>query len=130
MNILLFGATGMVGDGVLRWLIASPKVSRVVAISRKPLAVRHPKLETVIEADMFLLQHLDALRDFDACFFCLGASSVGMSAQDYRRLTYDLMVSVARQLMPGNPRMASEYISAKRTHPNPRQHCPPPTSEQ
>ena len=55
MNILLFGATGMVGDGVLRWLLASPKVSRVVAASRKPLSVQHPKLETVVEDDMFHL---------------------------------------------------------------------------
>ena len=115
MNILLFGATGMVGDGVLRWLIASPKVSRVVAVSRKPLAVQHPKLETVIEPDMFQLQHVDALRDFDACFFCLGASSVGMSPEDYRRLTYDLTVAVARQLLPGNPRMVFEYISGEGT---------------
>jgi hypothetical protein len=100
MNILLFGATGMVGDGVLRWLIVSPKVNRVVAVSRKPLSVQHPKLETVIEPDMFRLQHLDALRDFGACFFCLGASSVGMSPEDYRRLTYDLTVAVARQFLP------------------------------
>ena len=62
MNILLFGATGMVGDGVLRCLIASPKVNRVIAVSRKPLSVQHAKLETVIEPDMIRLQHLDALR--------------------------------------------------------------------
>ena len=121
MKILLFGATGMVGDGVLRWLIASPKVSRVVAVSRKPLAVQHPKLETVIEPDMFQLQHVDALRDFDACFFCLGASSVGMSPEDYRRLTYDLTVAVARQLLPGNPRMVFEYISGEGTDAKSRQ---------
>jgi len=121
MNILLFGATGMVGDGVLRWLIASPKVNRVVAVSRKPLSVQHPKLEAVIEPDMFRLQHLDALRDFDACFFCLGASSVGMSPEDYRRLTYDLTVAVARQLLPGNPRMVFEYISGEGTDANSRQ---------
>jgi len=60
MKILLLGAAGMVGDGVLRWLIASPKVSRIVAVSRKPLAVRNPKLETVIEPDMFHLQHVNA----------------------------------------------------------------------
>ena len=90
MNILLFGATGMVGDGVLRWLIASPRVSRVVAVSRKPVSLQHSKLETVIEADIFHLKHLGELRDFDACFFCLGASSVGMGPEDYRRLTYDL----------------------------------------
>jgi len=121
MNILLFGATGMVGDGVLRWLVASPKVSRVVAVSRKGLSVQHPKLETVIEADMFGLQHLDALRDFDACFFCLGASSIGMSPEEYRRLTYDLTLAVARQLLPGNPRMVFEYISGEGTDANSRQ---------
>ena len=113
MDILLFGATGMVGDGVLRWLTASTKVTRVVAVSRKPLAVQHSKLDTVIEPDMFHLQHLDTLRDFDACLFCLGASSVGMSPEDYRQLTYDLTVAVARQLLPGNPRMVFEYISGE-----------------
>jgi uncharacterized protein YbjT (DUF2867 family) len=96
MNILLFGATGMVGDGVLRWLIESPKVNLVVAVSRKPLSVQHPKLETVIEPDMFRLQHLDALRDFDACFFA-SASAPWMSPEDYRRLTYDLTVAAARR---------------------------------
>jgi uncharacterized protein YbjT (DUF2867 family) len=121
MNILLFGATGMVGDGVLRWLIASPKVSRVVAVSRKPPSVQHPKLKTVIETNMFCLEHLDQLRDFDACFFCLGASSVGMSAEDYRRLTYDLTLAVARQLLPGNPSMVFEYISGEGTDAKSRQ---------
>ena len=75
MKILLSGATGMVGDGVLRWLIASPKVSRVVAVSREPLAVQHPKLETVIEPDMFHLQHVNTLRDLD------GASSASVAAR-------------------------------------------------
>jgi hypothetical protein len=70
---------------------------------------------------MFHLQHLDALRDFDACFFCLGASSVGMSPEDYRRLTYDLTLAVARQLLPGNPRMVFEYISGEGTDANSRQ---------
>ena len=111
----------MVGDGVVRWLVASPKVGRVVAVSRKPLSVQYPKLETVIEADMFHLQNVDALKDFDACFFCLGASSVGMSEEDYRRLTYDLTVAVARQLLPGNPRMIFEYISGEGTDSNSRQ---------
>jgi uncharacterized protein YbjT (DUF2867 family) len=121
MDILLFGATGMVGDGVLRWLLASPKVSRVVTVSRKALAVQHPKLETVIEPDMSHIQHVDRLRDLDACFFCLGASSVGMSQEDYRRLTYDLTVAVARQLLPGNPRMVFEYISGEGTDSKSRQ---------
>jgi hypothetical protein len=121
VNILLFGATGMVGDCVLRWLIASPLVNRVVAVSRKPLQVRHPRLESVIEGDMFHLQHTDALQGFNACFFCLGASSVGMSAPDYRRPTFDLTLAVARQLLPGNPRMVFEFISGEGTDPNSRQ---------
>ena len=121
MKILLFGATGMVGDGVLRWLIASHTVSRVVAVSRRALLVKHPKLQTVVEPDMFHLKNLDTLRDFDACFFCLGASSVGMSPEDYRRLTYDLTLAVARQLLPGNPRMVFEYISGEGTDANSRQ---------
>ncbi len=121
MNILLFGATGMVGDGVLRWLVASPKVSRVVAVSRKAIPVQHFKLETLIEADMFRLRHLDKLRDFEACLFCLGGSSVGMSAEDYRKLTYDLTLAIARQLLPGNPRMVFEYISGEGTDANSRQ---------
>src|SRR5262249_15383028 len=121
MNILLFGATGMVGDGVLRWLIDSPKVGRVVAVSRKPLVAQHLKLEVVIEPDMFHLPQVNVLRDLDACFFCLGASSVGMSPEDYRRLTYDLTVAVARQLLPGNPRMVFEYISGEGTDAKSRQ---------
>ena len=121
MNILLFGATGMVGDGVLRWLIASARVNRVVAVSRKALSVHHAKLQTVIESDMFRLQNLDALHGFDACFFCLGASSVGMSPEAYRRLTYDLTLAVARQLLPGNPHMVFEYISGEGTDANSRQ---------
>jgi nucleoside-diphosphate-sugar epimerase len=121
LKILIFGATGMVGQGVLRWLIASPQVSQVAAVSRRRLSMQHPKLETLLEADMFHLQHIDVLRDFDACFFCLGASSVGMSPEAYRRLTYDLTLTVARQLLPGNPRMVFEYISGEGTDATSRQ---------
>ena len=67
------------------------------------------------------MQNLDALHGFDACFFCLGASSVGMSPDAYRRLTYDLTLAVARQLLPGNPRMVFEYISGEGTDANSRQ---------
>jgi putative NADH-flavin reductase len=94
MRILLFGATGMVGDGVLRWLITSSSVDQVVAVSRKPLQVRHPKLDTVIEGDMFHLQHTDMLQNLHACFFCLGASSIGLNKAEYRKLTLDLTLAV------------------------------------
>jgi uncharacterized protein YbjT (DUF2867 family) len=111
----------MVGDGVLRWLIVSPQVSRIVAVSRRALSVQHPKLEIVLEEDMFHLQNLGVLQSFDGCFFCLGVSSVGMSAEEYLRLTYDLTVAVARQLLPTNPRMVFEYISGEGTDANSRQ---------
>lgn len=111
----------MVGDGVLRWLLASPQVIRVVAVSRRPLQLSHPKLESVLEEDMFHLQHGDAFGGFDACFFCLGTTSIGKSVTDYRHLTFDLTLAVAKQLLPGNPRMVFEYISGEGTDPNSRQ---------
>jgi len=121
MKILLFGPTGLVGDGVLRWLITSPKVDQVLAVSRKPLVVQHPKLKVVIEEDMFHLRNADVLKGFDACFFCLGASSVGMDEAEYRRLTVDLTLAVARQLLPANPRMIFEFISGAGAGSNARQ---------
>jgi hypothetical protein len=84
-------------------------------------STQHPKLETVIEPDMFHLQDVDTLRDLDACFFCLGASSIGMSPEHYRRLTYDLTLAVARQLLPGNPRAVFDYISGEGTDAKSRQ---------
>jgi uncharacterized protein YbjT (DUF2867 family) len=121
MRILLFGATGLVGDGVLRRLIASSCVDQIVAVSRKPLQLQHAKLHSVIEGDMFHLQQVDALQGFDACFFCLGASSVGMPEAEYRRLTLDLTLAVARQLSPGNPHMVFEFISGAGAGPKARQ---------
>jgi uncharacterized protein YbjT (DUF2867 family) len=118
MNILLFGATGMVGEGVLRWLVDSPQVSRVTAVSRRPLPMDHPKLEAVMEDDMFHLRNAGRLQGFDACFFCLGVSSIGMKPDEYRRLTFDLTVAVAGQLLPGNPQMVFEYISGEGTDAN------------
>lgn len=111
MKILLFGATGLVGDGVLRWLLTSPSVDHVVAASRRQLTIRHAKLDVVLEKDMFHLQNIDRLKGFDVCFFCLGASSVGMSEAEYRHLTLDLTLAVVRQLSPGNPQMVFEFIS-------------------
>jgi uncharacterized protein YbjT (DUF2867 family) len=101
----------MVGDGVLRCLITSPGVDQVVAVSRKPLQVRHAKLDAVIEGDMFHLQRTDVLRGFDACFFCLGASSAGMNEAEYRNVTLDLTLALASQLSPGNPQMVFEFTS-------------------
>lgn len=121
MKILLFGATGMVGDGVLRRLIVAPEVEKIVAVSRKELTTHNAKVSVVIELDMFEFQNLQMLEGFDACFFCLGASAVGMTETEYRHITLDLTVAVARQLLPLNPTMIFEFISGGRADLNAKQ---------
>ena len=120
MNILLFGATGMVGDGVLRWLVTAPEVTRIARkFSRRPLAFQHVKVETIVELDMFHLRHL-YLRCARHGSSTL-ASSVRARLQSeatpevYRNLTFDLTLAVAGQLLPRNPGMVFEYISGEGT---------------
>src|ERR1051325_3536754 len=86
MNVLLFGATGMVGQAVLRECLRDPGVERVLSISRQSTGVTHPKLRELIRPDLFDVSVPDAdLAGYDACFFCLGVSSAGMSEADYTR---------------------------------------------
>lgn len=116
MKILIFGATGMVGQGVLRQCLEASDVERVVAVGRTPLGITHDKLGEVIAPDMFALSTLrEQLAGFDACFFCLGVSSVGMNEADYTRVTYDLTLSVARLLLELNPAMTFTYVSGAST---------------
>lgn len=116
MNVILFGATGMVGRSVLRQCLLDPEVQSVLAIGRKPSGVSHPKLRDVVRADMF---HFDVdageLSDYDACFFCLGVSSVRMSEAEYTHLTYDLTMGWARLLASANPAMRFLYVSGMGT---------------
>jgi len=112
VKILLFGATGMVGAGALLECLADPRVESVLAISRSPTGRTHPKLREVIRADFFAYDDLQA--DFatsDACFFCLGVSSVGMSEAAYSHLTYDLTLAAARAMVAVNPRLTFCYIT-------------------
>jgi uncharacterized protein YbjT (DUF2867 family) len=112
LKILLFGATGMVGAGALLECLADPRVESVLSISRSPTGRTHPKLREVMRADFFTYDDLRA--DFaaaDACFFCLGVSSVGMSEADYTRLTYDLTLAAARAMVAVNPRLTFCYVS-------------------
>ena len=91
MRVILFGATGMIGAGVLQQCLRDDRVESVVSIGRRPSGPAHPKLRDVIHDDFL---HYDALRDdltgCDACFFCLGVSSAGMKEAAYHRLTYEL----------------------------------------
>ncbi|MEA3166651.1 MAG: hypothetical protein QOJ26_1523 [Thermoplasmata archaeon] len=116
MRVLLFGASGMVGQGVLRECLASPDVEEVVCVGRRPLGQSHPKLAELVQDDVTDLSAIaKALPKFDACFFPLGVSSAGMKEEEYRKVTHDLTVSVARQLHTANPGMAFVYVSGAGT---------------
>jgi uncharacterized protein YbjT (DUF2867 family) len=116
MKVLIFGATGMVGQGVLRECLEDKDIERVTAIGRSSMNMQHPKLREVLHADMMNLEGIASqLRDHDACFFCLGVSSVGMNEATYRHLTYDLTLSVARLLARSNPQMSFAYVSGAGT---------------
>ena len=116
MKVLLFGATGMVGQGVLRECLAAPDVTLVQTVGRSATGVTHPKLREVTRPDLAdLASTADELGGFDACFFCLGVSSFRMSEADYTRLTYDLTLGIARLLAPLNPGMTFVYVSGTGT---------------
>jgi uncharacterized protein YbjT (DUF2867 family) len=116
MNILLFGATGMVGQGVLRECLLDPDVQLVQTVGRSATGAQHPKLQEIVHQDLW---HYDAiaarLSGFDACFFCLGVSSSGMSEEDYERVTYGITMAAAEILCRLNPRMTFIYVSGAGT---------------
>lgn len=112
MKVIVFGATGMVGQGVLRECLAAPDVTLVQAIGRTPTGQQHPKLHDLVHADLWHYENVEAgLNDFDACFFCLGISSTRMSEPDYARVTHDLTLAAAEVLVRLNPRMIFIYLS-------------------
>jgi uncharacterized protein YbjT (DUF2867 family) len=116
MKVIIYGATGMVGQGVLRECLLDPGVERVLAVGRAPTGQRHQKLEELVLADLLdLTPHQAALAGFDACFFCLGVSSAGMSEADYRRITFDLTLATARLLAGLSPTMTFIYVSGQGT---------------
>jgi uncharacterized protein YbjT (DUF2867 family) len=116
VKVLLFGATGMVGQGVLRECLLAPDVERVLAVGRSATGQRHAKLEELLAENLYdLSPHAARLAGFDACFFCLGVSSAGMAEPAYRRITKDLTLSVARLLAPLSPGMTFIYVSGAGT---------------
>src|SRR5580658_8273656 len=112
MKVLIFGATGMVGQGVLRECLLDPDVSTVQTAGRTATGAKHPKLREIVHTDLMHCAAIeDHLRGFDACFFCLGVSSAGMSEPEYERLTYGITMAVAEPLSRLNPGMTFIYIS-------------------
>ena len=116
MNVLLFGATGMVGQGVLLECLHDPGVARVLAVGRRATGQAHDKLRDLVVPDTADLSAVESqLTGFDACFFCLGVSSAGLSEERYTRLTYDLTLAVARTLARLDPGMTFVYVSGSGT---------------
>jgi uncharacterized protein YbjT (DUF2867 family) len=116
MNVILFGATGMVGQGVLRECLLDPSVQKVLSIVRTPSNQQHPKLRELIHTDFFNYSAIESqLTGFDACFFCLGVSSAGMSEAQYTHFTHDLTLAAASTLARLNPRMTFIYVSGAGT---------------
>jgi uncharacterized protein YbjT (DUF2867 family) len=116
IKVIITGATGMVGEGVLLECLDNPGVEQVLVINRKPGGRSHPKLREIIHADFFNLSAVEPqLSGFDACFFCLGVSSVGMDAAQYKRMTQDLTLGVAQVLAKSNPEMTFCYVTGKGT---------------
>jgi uncharacterized protein YbjT (DUF2867 family) len=111
VKVLVFGATGMVGQGVMRECLLADDVETVVAVGRSSTGVDDPKFTEVLRADLFDLGDLTELSDVDACFFCLGTPSTGMKEPDYTRITYDLTMSVAEAVAAANPRATFVYVS-------------------
>ncbi|PGZ97947.1 epimerase [Bacillus pseudomycoides] len=116
MKIIIFGATGMVGQSVLRESLLNSEVQEIVTIGRKRTNQRHEKLQEIElgnVADLSSIEH--KIIGFDACFFCLGISSQGMKEDEYTRVTYDLTLSAAKTLAKLNPKMTFIYVSGSGT---------------
>jgi uncharacterized protein YbjT (DUF2867 family) len=116
MKVIIFGATGMVGQGVLQQCLLDAGVESVLIVGRSPCGIPHPKLSEIIHADLYDLSPLENdLGGTDACFFCLGVSSAGMAEEQYHRVTYDLTLAVAQRLAKLNPGMTFCYVSGAGT---------------
>lgn len=112
MRVVVFGATGMLGQGVLRECLADDRVEAVLTVGRSPTGLAHPKLREIRHADLLDLAPIAGeLAGYDACFYCLGVSSAGMGEREYRRVTYDFTLSVARTLAGLSPGSTFVYVS-------------------
>ena len=116
LRVILTGATGMVGEGVLLECLHHPDVEQVLSVSRRPSGRAHPKLREILHENFHDLTPIqDHLAGYNVCFFCLGVSSVGMKEPQYRRLTYDLTLHFAQTLLPCNPSLTFCYVSGAGT---------------
>lgn len=122
LNVIITGATGMIGEGVLHECLNHDQVESVLVISRTSAGYTHPKLKEIIHSDFFNFSGIeDQLAGYNACYFCLGVTSVGKSEEEYTRFTYDLTIGFAAILAKLNPEMTFCYISGTGTGTDKRQ---------
>lgn len=116
VRAIITGATGMVGEGVLRECLRNDSVEKVLVVGRRSCNVSHPKLMEIVHKDFFDLTPIEGrLSGYNACFFCLGMSSVGVSKEEYERMTYDLTMKFAETVVKKNAGMTFCYISGSGT---------------
>jgi uncharacterized protein YbjT (DUF2867 family) len=116
MKVVIFGATGMVGQGVLRECLADAGVESVLAVGRRPTGRSHPKLREIVHDDFLDFSAIEPeLTGYDACFFCLGVTSIGLDEERYRHLTYDITMAAATALAKLNPGMVFTYVTGAGT---------------
>jgi len=116
VKVVLFGASGMVGGGVLLECLDDPRIESILVVGRRSCGVSHPKLIEVLREDFFEYTSLaPRFRELDGCFFCLGVSAAGLSEAEYSRRTYDLTLAAARALAAASPRIVFVYVSGAGT---------------
>jgi len=116
IKVIITGATGMVGEGVLFECLRNPLVSEVLIINRKHYELVHTKLKELIVPDFFKLdQFVEQIKGYDACYFCAGVTSLGKKEDDYRYLTYDTTLAFAKSVLDANPNLVFTYVSGAST---------------
>ncbi len=116
IKVIITGATGMVGEGVLFECLQNEKVSEVLIVSRRHYDLQHPKLKELIVPDFLKMEdYAERVKDYDACFFCAGVSSVGMKEDKFTKLTYDITMAFAKALLRVNNNMVFTYVSGAKT---------------
>jgi uncharacterized protein YbjT (DUF2867 family) len=112
MNVVIFGASGMVGQGVLRECLLDPEIARVVTVGRSAPATNDPKLHKLVVPDLFDVSSVASqLTELDACFYCIGVTSLGLTEAEYARVTHALTLRIAQVLVRQNPQMAFVFVS-------------------
>jgi len=115
-KVIITGATGMVGKGVLFECLDQAEIGEVLIIGRNPVGIQHPKLKELIHKDFTSFDEVaKQLSGYDACFFCLGISAAGLNEEQYTRITYDFTISLAKTLFEINPKITFNYFSGQGT---------------